>query len=105
MNDVDEFPKISFIDKDFYTNSIHEANPSFVEKGNILINNLPKTFVKQFEKASENRNEVKKKSNDLDEYKIQKQMKSYREANCRKLLLLAQKGEKDNFIKTLEMLY
>jgi hypothetical protein len=40
----------SIFNKDFYTNSIGETSDSFIGKDGLLINNLPKPFVKQAEK-------------------------------------------------------
>jgi len=44
----------SHINNNFYTNSIAEASSSVLEKGEGLINNLPKPFVKQAERKMSN---------------------------------------------------
>jgi hypothetical protein len=107
---VDEFYVKKSIYGDFYTDSIGEATSSFLGKGNKLINNLPKPFVKQNErvekpieeekdKESDNQSNLNDKTNLKTE--VTSQMNS-RESNCRKLLYLAQKGDKENFLNVLE---
>lgn len=112
---MDEYyAKKSIYNNDFYTNSIGEATSSFLGKGNKLINNLPQTFVKQ-----DGRFEKKEKIEDESNYtvnnsnlkqenanvisNIQVTNKNEREANCRKLIFYAQKGDKENFLNILEM--
>ena len=97
---------------DFYSDSIGEATSSFLCKGNKLINNLPKPFVKPngiSEMEDEKEKEIAKddQSNFTDDYsKVKTEFNSQinsREANCRKLLQTAQKGDKENFLNILEM--
>lgn len=107
---VDEFYVKKSVYNDFYTDSIGEASSSFLDRGNKLINNLPKPFVKQndrFEKNIEVESDrVKESLTTIPEestlkFEVNSQMNP-REINCRKLIQLAQKGDKENFLNVLE---
>jgi hypothetical protein len=100
-DDVDEFSKKSSLQNDFYTNSICEASQSFIDIGQKLINNIPNTFVKQYDRVKDfnEYNSV----NSLSSNQFEQMLKNSNESNCRKLLLLAQKGDKEYFLETLEM--
>ena len=107
-NDVDEFTKKSSFQNDFYTSSIGEATSSFLFKGKKLINNIPKPFVKQFDRNKEtNINDIynlsPNKSSTINTIQIKQSIKNNRQANCRKFLHLASKGDRENFLESLEM--
>ncbi|MFM7854237.1 MAG: hypothetical protein ACKO96_20515, partial [Flammeovirgaceae bacterium] len=99
-DDLEEFSQNSSIQKDFYTNSIGEATESFVEKGKKLINNIPKPFVKQFEKTKEFKEiQTNTTKNSLQQHKNLPTKEMY----CRKMLLYAKKGDIEKLQETLDM--
>jgi ankyrin repeat protein len=116
--DLDEIEEMrsSQINNDFYTNSIGEASISILEKGQCLINNLPKPFVKQSgsgnkflisninkDNGTRRRDTSGKKLNIIkeEEDKIKQKIEHY----YRRLLAYAKKGDRDGFLETLSKIY
>lgn len=102
--------RTSEINADFYINSICEASENLLEKGERLINHLPKPFVKQ----AENKilNSVEKKSDDTlnktaptEDISIEAKNKKFTDDLYRKILIYAKKGDRDAFLEILNSIF
>ena len=77
LKSIDEMRSSQFF-TDFYTNSIGEASSSILEKGDGLINDLPKSFVRQgikqiiIDKQTRNTSKTGNKNSKLTSPKIPK---------------------------------
>lgn len=112
--------RTSEINDDFYINSICEASGNILEKGEGLINILPKPFVKQAENKifvspnTSNSNINEKKSDDLinktlntedTTRELEEKNKKYLGDLYRKLLIYSKKGDRDAFLEILNSLF
>ena len=104
---VDEFYAKKSVYYDYYTDSIGEASSSFIGRGNRLINTLPKPFVRHNGRNEKPDNQEKHNISNIEDFlkvKIEEEsQENTRDSNCRKLISLAQKGDKENFLNLLEM--
>jgi hypothetical protein len=104
---VDEFYVKKSVINDYYTDSIGEASSSFIGRGNRLINTLPKPIVRHSGRCEKTDIEEKNNVGNIDDFlkvKIEDESKeNTKDSNCRKLISLAQKGDKENFLNLLEM--